>query len=83
MSVSRRRRRAYASHVGRAVDGSLDGERHELFHLFGRHAVGFGHDDHRGRVEVGEDVHFCPSCDVYAADGEQHRRHEYEQAVLQ
>ena len=39
-------RGTYAAHVCGTVDGSFDGEGDKLFHLFGSHAVGFGHDDH-------------------------------------
>ena len=75
-------RRAYAAHVCGAVDGGFDGEGDELFHLLGCHAVGFGHDDHGRRGEVGEHVHFRVHGGVGTAHEQQHRGDEHQDAVL-
>ena len=73
---------AHAAHACAAVHGCLYGEGDELFHLLCCHSSRFGHDDHGGGIEVGEDVHFGLARRIQSADNEQHRRHEHEYSVL-
>ena len=53
---AQRRRRADAAHARRAVDGALDRERDQRFHLLRRHAAAFGQDRDGRRRQVGEHV---------------------------
>ena len=47
---------AYTAHIGGSVDGGLDGEGNQAFHLLGGHAVSIGHDHHLRSGEVGKDI---------------------------
>ena len=52
-------------------------------HFLGCHTVGFGHDNHRRGVEVGEDVNFGIHGSVGARDEQEESRAEYDQPVMQ
>ena len=47
------------------------------------HTVGFGHDNHRRGVEVGEDVNFGIHGSVGTRDEQEESRAEYDQPVMQ
>lgn len=76
------RLRPHSAHTGATVHGRLNGEGYELLHLFGRHAPGFGHDDHGGGVEVWEHIYIGLAGRIQAANDEQHRRHQHQYSVL-
>ena len=80
---SRGGRGAHTAHAGGSVDGGLDGKCDQLFHLFGRHAPRFGHDDHGGGVQVGKHIDFRVESLVQSAHQQQHRGDQDEQPVLQ
>ena len=61
----------------------LDGEGDQLLHFLGGHAVGFGHDDYRGRRQVGEYVHLRVQGGVGAAHQQEHGGHEDQHAVVE
>ena len=75
-------RRAYAAHACCTIYRSFYGKGDELFHFFSCHSIGLSHDDHCRRIEVGEYVHFCMHCGIRTANQQQHRGHEYQDAVL-
>ena len=77
------RRRTYAPHVGGTVHGGFYGEGHQLFHLFGSHTLGFGHDGHGRGVEVGKDVHVHRAGGTQSGEHEQHCSHQHQQAVVE
>ena len=54
-----------------------------MFHFLGCHAVGFGHDDHRRGIEVGENVYFRMHGSVSPRDEQENGRAEHNQAVVQ
>ena len=75
--------RTDAAHVRCAVERSLYRKGHESFHLFGGHSLCLGHDYHGGGVEVGEYVHFHARGGPYAGDGDEDRRDNHHQAVIE
>ena len=71
------RLRAHAAHAGAAVDRRLDREGHQLFDFLAGHAASFGHDDHCGSVEVGEDVDLGLGGRIEAGDNQQYSQDQY------
>ena len=76
-------RRTHATYIGRPVDCGLYGESHELLHFLGCHTVGFGHDHHRGRIEVGEHIHFGVERCIGTAHHQQHGSNQDKDAVVE
>ena len=62
-------RRAHADHVGGAVQGGLDGQGKQRFHLFRRKARRLRQDDHLRRREVREHVEVDIACRHDAGNG--------------
>lgn len=76
-------RRTDTAYTGSTVYGCFDRKGNELFHFLGCHTIGFGHDNHRRGVEVGEDVNFGIHGSVGARDEQEESRAEYDQPVMQ
>ena len=80
---SRTRRRPDAHHVGGAVEHLLKGKGDETLDVLGHHRVGFGHDCHRGPVEVGKHVDRHQRRGVRAVAGDEEGRRDDEDPVPQ
>ena len=78
---SRGRRRAHTAHIGRAIDGCLDGEGYESLHFFGGHTARFGHHNHRRGIKVGKHIHVHLHSRIVAAHHPQNGAQQHEEAV--
>ena len=69
--------------MGSPVHGGLDREGDELFHFFGGHAIGFGHDNDSGGIQVGEHINLGVERGVGSPYHQQHGGYQDEQPVVQ
>ena len=74
--------RADTPDARRAVDGALDRERDERFHLLRRHAVAFGEDRHRRRRQIREHVDRHLPRRPHAGGEQQHREPDDEPVMV-
>ena len=76
-------RRTDTAYTGSTVYGCFDRKGNELFHFLGCHTIGFGHDDHRWCIKVGEYVYFRIHGGICSCNEQKDSRTEHNQTIMQ